>query len=255
MRAHRLFLALLLFAATARADSAPTALRTEVLATYPHDAQAFTQGLVLHQGTLYESTGLLRRSSLREVALDTGKVLRKVDLAPTLFGEGLAWARDSLIQLTWQNGLALRWDPASFAPRGETKYDGEGWGLCFDGTYLVQSDGSHRLVFRDAASFAPVRTIAVTDNGQPLRRLNELECVGGTIYANVWTTDRIVAIAPASGVVRAEIDASGLLPPAERQSLGPEAILNGIAHDDSNNTFLLTGKLWPKLFRVRFVPR
>ncbi|MDX2167424.1 MAG: glutaminyl-peptide cyclotransferase [Deltaproteobacteria bacterium] len=244
-----------LLAAPALADGGPALLRTEVLATYPHDPQAFTQGLLLHDGALYESTGLLRRSSLRQVELESGKVLRKAELPPTLFGEGLAWVHDELVQLTWRNGIALRWDPASFTKRGESTYDGEGWGLCFNGTQLVQSDGSHRLVFRDPATFAPLRTLGVTENGQPVQHLNELECVGDTIYANVWLTDRIVAIAPTSGVVRADIDASGLLTADERRGAGEDAILNGIAHDAANNTFLVTGKLWPKLFRVRFVPR
>ncbi|MEO8601165.1 MAG: glutaminyl-peptide cyclotransferase [bacterium] len=246
---------LLLFASPTLADSVPAQLRTQVLASYPHDPRAFTQGLELHDGTLFESTGLLQRSSLRQVEATTGAVQRKVDLPPDMFGEGLTWAGGELIQLTWQNGIALRWDPATFARRGEAHYDGEGWGLCFDGQHLVQSDGSARLVFRDPVTFAPVRTVAVTENGQPVLNLNELECVGDTVYANVWTTDRIVAIAPLSGVVRAEIDASSLLSPDERRALGREAILNGIAHDASNNTFLLTGKLWPKLFRVRFVAR
>lgn len=227
----------------------------EVLAVYPHDARAFTQGLLLHDGALYESTGLVGRSSLRQVELASGRVLRQRDLPPPLFGEGLAWARDELIQLTWQNQRALRWEPATFAARGEWRYDGEGWGLCFDGTHLVQSDGSQRLFFRDPATFAIVRTMAVTERGAPVDRLNELECVGDTIYANVWMTDRIVAIAALNGVVRASIDAGGLLTPDERHASGSEAILNGIAHDPANNTFLLTGKLWPKLFRVRFVPR
>lgn len=248
-----LFLLSLLAAAPAAAQS--TAMRVQVLASYPHDAGAFTQGLLLHDGALYESTGLVGRSSLRQVELATGKVLRKADLPPPLFGEGLAWANQELIQLTWQNGRALRWDPATFAARGEWHYEGEGWGLCYDGTALVQSDGSSRLVFRDPRTFAPLRTLAVTEDGKPVTRLNELECVGDTIYANVWMTDRIVAIAAASGAVRGEIDASGLLTPEERKRSGSEAILNGIAFDPSNNTFLVTGKLWPKLFRVRFVPR
>jgi len=248
-----LVLALLLVAAPAGAQ--PTALRVEVLASYPHDPRAFTQGLVLHEGALYESTGLVGRSSLRQVELGSGRVLRQTELPPPLFGEGLAWARGELVQLTWQNQRALRWDPASFAARGEWRYDGEGWGLCFDGTHLVQSDGSQRLFFRDATTFAVVRTLAVTENGQPLSRLNELECVGDTIYANVWMTDRLVAIAALNGMVRASVDASGLLAPDERRAIGGEAILNGIAHDPADNTFLLTGKLWPKLFRVRFVPR
>ncbi|MFN8642106.1 MAG: glutaminyl-peptide cyclotransferase [Candidatus Binatia bacterium] len=242
-----------LLVAPARAQ--PAAMGVEVLAVYPHDARAFTQGLLLHDGALYESTGLVGRSSLRQVELASGRVLRQRDLPPPLFGEGLAWARDELIQLTWQNQRALRWEPATFAARGEWRYDGEGWGLCFDGTHLVQSDGSQRLFFRDPATFAIVRTMAVTERGAPVDRLNELECVGDTIYANVWMTDRIVAIAALNGVVRASIDAGGLLTPDERHASGSEAILNGIAHDPANNTFLLTGKLWPKLFRVRFVPR
>lgn len=253
-RVSRLLFVLWLLAATAPAGAQSSALGVQVLASYPHDAAAFTQGLLLHDGALYESTGLVGRSSLRQVEVETGKVLRKVDLPPPLFGEGLAWANQQLIQLTWQNGRALRWDPATFTSRGEWQYEGEGWGLCFDGKALVQSDGSSHLVFRDPVTFAPLRTLAVTDDGQPVTRLNELECVGDTIYANVWMTDRIVAIAAASGAVRGRIDGSGLLTPEERKRTGSEAILNGIAFDPSNNTFLLTGKLWPKLFRVRFVP-
>ncbi|HSP99581.1 MAG TPA: glutaminyl-peptide cyclotransferase [Candidatus Dormibacteraeota bacterium] len=249
-----LLLALLLLA-VAPASAQPTAMGVEVLASYPHDARAFTQGLLLHDGALYESTGLVGRSSLRQVELATGKVLRQKDLPPPLFGEGLAWTKDELVQLTWQDGRALRWDPATFEARGEWHYDNEGWGLCFDGKALVQSDGSHHLFFRDPATFALLRTLEVTENGQPVTRLNELECVGDTIYANVWMTDRIVAIASLNGIVRGSIDASGLLTPDERKKIGSEAILNGIAFDPSNNTFLLTGKLWPKLFRVRFVPR
>lgn len=248
-----LLFALLLAAAPARAQAA--AMGVQVLASYPHDPRAFTQGLLLHDGALYESTGLVGRSSLRQVELASGKVLRQKDLPPPLFGEGLAWAKGELVQLTWQNQRALRWDPPTFEPRGEWRYDGEGWGLCFDGKALVQSDGSPTLTFRDPATFAALRTVQVTENGKPLGLINELECVGDTIYANVWTTDRIVAIAAASGAVRNSIDASGLLTAAERKTLGSQAILNGIAFDPSNNTFLLTGKLWPKLFRVRFVPR
>jgi glutamine cyclotransferase len=248
-----LAVALLLVAAPAAAQSA--AMRVETVASYPHDPRAFTQGLVWQDGALYESTGLVGRSSLRQVELTSGRVLRQADLPPPLFGEGLAWARGELVQLTWQSGRALRWAPADFASRGEWKYDGEGWGLCFDGTALVQSDGSHRLFFRDPQTFAVTRTLAVTENGQPLGRLNELECVGDLIYANVWMTDRIVAIASLNGVVRASIDAGGLLSAGERAAIGQGAILNGIAHDPGDGTFLLTGKLWPKLFRVRFVPR
>lgn len=240
-------------AAAQPSEALPT-LRVEVLASYPHDAGAFTQGLVLDNGALYESTGLYGRSSLRQVELETGKVLRRVDLPPKLFGEGLALAGGELIQLTWREGVALRWEPATFAKRGESKYDGEGWGLCFDGKELVQSDGSNRLVFRDPASFAVTRQLAVTMQGRPVNALNELECVGDLIYANVWQTDRIVAIAALNGRVREQIDATGLLSPEERAHIGGDAILNGIAYDPRTQTYLLTGKLWPKLFRVRFVP-
>lgn len=249
-------LALLVLLLAAPADAQPPQqLRVEVVASYPHDPRAFTQGLVLHDGTLYESTGLVGRSSLRAVALASGEVRRSAPLAPPLFGEGLAWMRGELVQLTWRNGVALRWDPATFTRRGEWRFDGEGWGLCFDGAHLVHSDGSHRLYFRDPETFAVVRTVAVQENGQPLARLNELECVGDRVYANVWTTARLVAIATRSGIVQASIDASTLLDAEQRRTLGGEAILNGIAYDPADGTFLLTGKLWPRLFRVRFVPR
>jgi glutaminyl-peptide cyclotransferase len=248
---------ILLAAVSARgADSAPpTALRTEVLQSYPHDPDAFTQGLLLHDGALYESTGLYGHSSLRQVELATGNVVRRVDLPPALFGEGLALAGGTLVQLTWREGVAPTYALESFARNGQFTYGGEGWGLCFDGTQFIQSDGSHRLTFRDPTTFAITRQLAVTMQGQPVTALNELECVGDSVYANIWLTDRIVEIAKLNGIVRATIDASGLLSAAERAALTHEAILNGIAYDAADRTFLLTGKLWPKLFRVRFVPK
>jgi glutamine cyclotransferase len=239
-----------------RADPAPpAALRTEVLQSYPHDPDAFTQGLLLHDGALYESTGLYGHSSLRQVELATGAVVRRVELAPDLFGEGLALAGGTLVQLTWREGVAPTYSLQSFARNGQFTYGGEGWGLCFDGTQFIQSDGSHRLIFRDPATFAVTRQLAVTMQGQPVTALNELDCVGDSVYANIWLTDRIVEIAKLNGIVRATIDASGLLSPAERSALAREAILNGIAYDAADHTFLVTGKLWPKLFRVRFVPK
>jgi glutaminyl-peptide cyclotransferase len=239
-----------------RADPAPpAALRTEVLQSYPHDPEAFTQGLLLHDGALYESTGLYGHSSLRQVELATGAVGRRVDLPPNLFGEGLALAGGTLVQLTWREGVAPTYALESFARNGQFTYGGEGWGLCFDGTQFIQSDGSHRLTFRDPTTFAVTRQLAVTMQGQPVTALNELECVGDSVYANIWLTDRIVEIAKLNGIVRATIDASGLLSPTERAGLAREAILNGIAYDAADHTFLVTGKLWPKLFRVRFVPK
>lgn len=252
----RLSPAVLLLVVTATAAVADSVWqRAEVLQSYPHDAQAFTQGLLLHNGTLYESTGLYGRSSLRQIELATGTVQRRIDLPRNLFGEGLALAGGKLVQLTWREGVAPTYDLASFTRNGEFSYSGDGWGLCFDGTEFVQSDGSHRLIFRDAATFAVTRQLAVTEHGQPVAELNELECVGDVVYANIWMTDRIVEIGKLNGVVRSNIDASGLLSPPERAALDHEATLNGIAYDPSNRTFLLTGKLWPKVFRVRFIPK
>jgi glutamine cyclotransferase len=251
-----LALLIALLAGAVRADASPPAeLRAVVLESYPHDAKAFTQGLLLHDGALYESTGHYGRSSLRQVELASGKVLRRIELPRELFGEGLALANGRLVQLTWREGVAPIYDRASFARTGQFTYSGEGWGLCFDGSQFIQSDGSHRLIFRDPATFAVTRQIAVTQDGQPVSALNELECVGDVVYANIWLTDRIVEIAKLNGIVRATIDASGLLSPADHAALAHEATLNGIAHDPANGTFMLTGKLWPKLFRVRFAPK
>jgi glutaminyl-peptide cyclotransferase len=255
----RLLLAALAAALTATASSGsqrpattetPTRLRVEVLRTYPHDREAFTQGLVLDGGRLYESTGLVGRSSLREVELETGRVIRKVDVPAPIFAEGLALAADRLIQLTWQDGRAIVYDRQKLTRQSEFTYRGEGWGLCYDGRELAMTDGSSTLSFRSPRDFSVVRTVRVTMTGRPLDRLNEIECVGGAVYANVWTEDVIVRIDAATGVVSERIDAPGLLSPIERHA---DAVLNGIAYDPSDQTFLITGKLWPKLFRVRFV--
>jgi len=230
----------------------PRLLRVEVLETLPHDPMAFTQGLVWHAGLLLESTGLQGRSSLREVEPKTGKVRRRVDLEERFFGEGLALAGDRLIQLTWQHGVALVYDHFRFAETKRFTYESEGWGLCWDGRDLVMSDGSSRLFFRDPETFEVRRSVEVRLRGQPLARINELECVGGSVYANVWMKDEIVVIDAKDGTVTAVIDAAGLLTPVERARAD---VLNGIAHDPASGDFYVTGKLWPKLFRVRFVPR
>jgi glutamine cyclotransferase len=231
---------------------APRLLRVEVRETLPHDPTAFTQGLVWHSGRLLESTGLSGRSSLREVEPKTGKVRRRVDLERRYFGEGLARVGDRLFQLTWQDGVAFVYDHFTFTETARFAYEGEGWGLCYDGSDLVMSDGSSTLVFRDPATFEVRRSVTVRLRGQPLARVNELECVGGSVYANVWMTDEIVVIDAKDGTVTAVIDASGLLSPVERARAD---VLNGIAHDPKSGDFYITGKLWPKLFRVRFVPR
>lgn len=227
-------------------------LKVKVLSIRPHDPAAYTQGLVLHGGSLYESTGLYGASTLREVNPQTGEVLRRVDLPQRSFAEGLALVGDRLIQLTWQEGVAFVWGLAGFDRTGEHRYQGEGWGLCNDGKRLVMSNGSDRLTFRDPATFAPAGEVRVTAGGRPIDWLNELECVDGVVYANVWQTDEILRIDPATGKVTAVVDASGLLTSAERQ--GGAEVLNGIAYDPQKKTFLVTGKHWPKLFEVVFVP-
>lgn len=224
--------------------------RVQVIRSYPHDRAAFTQGLLLDNGKLFESTGQVGQSSLREVELATGRVIRKVDVPPPVFAEGLTLTGDNLIQLTWQNGRALVYDKRTFARAGEFNYKGEGWGLCTSGQTLIMSDGSSNLTFRRSRDFSVIRTLAVTLDGQRLEHLNELECVGSDVYANVWMQDLIVRIDQTSGRVSERIEAPNLLSPIERRGVD---VLNGIAYDPKDQTFLITGKLWPKLFRVRFV--
>lgn len=238
-------------APTVPVGATPVPLRVEVIRSFPHDPTAFTQGLFLDEGMLFESTGLHGASSLRRVDPETGELLQQVAVDPEYFAEGLARAGDRLIQLTWQNGVALVYDRESFEPVGRFDYDTEGWGLCHDGRRLVMSDGTPRLYFRDPETFELLGELPVSQAGAPVANLNELECVGNRVLANVWQTDRIVSIDPATGAVEATIDASGLLGEAERAGAD---VLNGIAFDPASGHYLITGKLWPKLFEVRFVP-
>ncbi|MFL6235782.1 MAG: glutaminyl-peptide cyclotransferase [Thermoanaerobaculia bacterium] len=238
-------------AAAASAPDAPERLKVKVLSTRPHDPGAFTQGLVLDGDTLFESTGLNGESSLREVDPQTGKVKRKLDVPSEYFAEGLALVDGRLIQLTWQEEKAFVYNRSDFKKVAEFRYDGEGWGLCFDGARLVMSDGSNRLTFRDPKTFAVDSILSVTLAGKPATRINELECVDGVVYANVWQTDDILRIDPKDGRVTAVIDASGLLTPEERQKAD---VLNGIAWNPRTRTFLITGKHWPRMFEVELVP-
>jgi glutaminyl-peptide cyclotransferase len=226
-------------------------LRAEVVQSFPHDPAAFTQGLVLAGGVLYESTGLEGRSSVRRVEPATGRVLASVDVPRPIFGEGLAAVPGALIQLTWTSETALVYDQQTLALLRRVPYQGEGWGLCYDGTSLVMSDGSAALTYRRPDSLAVDKTVTVTLDGVPQRNLNELECVEGSVYANVWHRDFIVRVDPASGRVSDRIDASGLLSGRDRDGAD---VLNGIAYDPADGLFYLTGKLWPRLFKVRFVP-
>jgi glutaminyl-peptide cyclotransferase len=226
-------------------------LTVEVLSVRPHDPTAYTQGLLLHERMLYESTGRYGESSLRRVDPQTGEIMHQIRLADAHFGEGLARQNDRLVQLTYRQGLAFVYGIQDFGSLGRFSYRGEGWGLCYDGEHFIMSNGSATLTVRDPATFEAIDQIHVTRDGSPVLRLNELECVGNEVYANVYLTDRIVRIEKETGKVFTEIDASGLLTPMER--LRAE-VLNGIAHDPENGSFLITGKLWPKLFEVRFVP-
>ena len=249
----RALLAVLALAVTGCAPAAPAPvgpLRPEVVAEIPHDTTAFTQGLEIADGALYEGTGRAGVSQLRELDPSTGAVRRAAPLPGALFGEGITVVGDRIWQLTWQDGVALEWDRASFTVLREVPVDGEGWGLCADGDRLVRSDGTDRLRFHDPATFAETGSVAVTLDGAPVTELNELECVDGLVWANVWRTDRIVGIDPADGRVTAVVDATGLLPPDRRAGAD---VLNGIAAL-GDGEFLLTGKLWPTTYRVRFVP-
>jgi glutaminyl-peptide cyclotransferase len=229
----------------------PEQLRVEVLERRPHDPTSYTQGLVLAEGRLFESSGQYGQSELREVNPQTGDVLRSAPLDGRYFGEGLAAVGDRLVQLTWQERTAFVYRVSDFGQIGTFSYDTEGWGLCDDGSRLVMSDGSSTLYFRDRSTFGLLGTVEVMNDGEPVDELNELECVDGQVYGNVYQTESIVRIEPASGRVTAVIDAAGLL--TEDEKAGAE-FLNGIAYAPAAGTFLITGKYWPILFEVRFVP-
>ena len=225
----------------------------EVVHAYPHDPGAFTQGLVYVDGHLYESTGRNGKSSIRMVDLTTGQVLQHYDLAPAYFGEGLTNWESELIQLTWQSQLGFVYDRFSLALKRTFHYEGEGWGLTHDDMHLILSDGTPVLRFLDPNSFSVVRTVRVTDKGRPVLNVNELEYIHGEIYANVWQTDEIVRISPRTGKVLGWIDLSGLMDKSQLKD--PDAVLNGIAYDAKGDRLFVTGKLWPKLFEIKIVPK
>ncbi|HVR96619.1 MAG TPA: glutaminyl-peptide cyclotransferase [Thermoanaerobaculia bacterium] len=232
-------------------EPSPEPLKVEVLAIVPHDPESYTQGLLWHAGSLYESGGQYGQSSLRRADLATGEVKQRVEIPGKYFAEGLALVGDKLIQLTWQEKTAFVYRLSDLQKVGEHRYDGAGWGLCFDGRRLVMSNGSDTLTFRDPETFASRGEVRVTRAGVPADRLNELECVDGAVWANVYLTDEILRIDPETGKVTGTVDASGLLTPAERADA---EVLNGIAYKPDTKTFLITGKYWPRLFEVRFVP-
>jgi glutamine cyclotransferase len=252
LRSRRLAaLALSLFLAGAAPALASDTYR--VVHTYPHDRQAFTQGLIYTNGHLYESTGLKGHSSLRMEDIETGSILQFKDDPGNYFAEGLTEWGSTLIQLTWQNHVALVYDRKTFRLLRAIPFSGEGWGLTQDGKSLILSDGTATLHFLDPETLHELRRITVKDHGVPVTQVNELEFVRGQIYANIWHTDRIVRISPATGQVLGYIDLTGLLPENQRSS--PEAVLNGIAWDAQHDRLFVTGKLWPNLFEIQIVPQ
>lgn len=228
---------------------APALYGYRIVAVYPHDPAAFTQGLVFHGGFLYESTGRYGASSVRKVDLETGRVLEIRELPEDRFGEGLAVVGNRLVQLTWRSRTGYLYDLESLEPAGQFHYPTEGWGLAYDGERLLMSDGSATIYFLDPETFGITGRLAVHDRGRPVSRLNELEFINGSIYANVWQSTRIAEIDPASGRVSGWLDLSELAPPAS----GDADVLNGIAYDGNSGNLLVTGKLWPRLFMINMI--
>ena len=231
---------------------APRRYRPQTVEILPHDRMSFTQGLAWRQGVFYESAGLYGRSSVRIVDPATGEVIKERALDDQYFGEGLEVVGERVVQLTWREETAFVWQTETLAPLGTFSYSGEGWGLCAQADRFVMSDGSDVLTFRHLETFAPLGSVRVARNGEPVTRLNELECVGGLVYANIWLTDSIAVIDPAQGTVAALVDASGLAGMLDDRE-GVD-VLNGIAYRPDRDRFYLTGKLWPNLFEVELVP-
>jgi glutamine cyclotransferase len=224
-----------------------------IINAYPHDRDAFTEGLAFANGTLYEGTGLYGKSSLRRVDLISGNVLQVHALPDEYFGEGITVSRDTIIQLTWRSKKGFVYDKDSFEVLREFSYETEGWGITHDGERLIMSDGTATLYFVDADTFQISDHIQVHDNGKPVNNLNELEFIGGQIYANIWGPENIAMIDPQDGRVTGRIDLSGILPPLSDGK--PVDVLNGIAYDATNGRLLVTGKLWPQLFEIELMTK
>jgi glutamine cyclotransferase len=225
----------------------------KIVRVFPHDPTAFTQGLVYHDGFLYEGTGLNGRSSLRKVRLETGEVVQHVDLASDFFGEGIAIVKNEVFQLTWQSqvGFVYKLDDFSFVR--QFSYPGEGWGLTANGREIFMSDGTAEIRVLNATTLKEKRRFTVHDGSTPIDQLNELEMVQGQLFANIWQTDRIARISPQSGKVVGWIDLTGLLSPVYRRR--SDAVLNGIAYDSTHKRLFVTGKLWPSIFEIELIPK
>lgn len=221
----------------------------DIINIYPHDPAAFTQGLLYHDGVLYESTGLNGQSSLRKVEIQTGRVLNRIDVPAQYFAEGLAMFGGQLFQLTWQTQIGFVYDPGSLQMVKSFNYIGEGWGLTNDGQSLIMSNGTNLISYLDPRTFEVRRVLAVNDESRPIANINELEYVKGQIFANIWQTERIARIDPQSGRLTGWIYLTGLLPAEDK--IRPVDVLNGIAYDEANDRLFVTGKLWPKLFEIK----
>ncbi|HYL38366.1 MAG TPA: glutaminyl-peptide cyclotransferase [Bryobacteraceae bacterium] len=224
-----------------------------VVHSYPHDRHAFTQGLEFRAGFLYEGTGLNGQSTVRKVKLETGEVLQEVSLEPQYFGEGITVFNQQILELTWRSGIGFVYDQNSFRRLRSFNYSGEGWGLANDGSEIYMSDGTPQLRVWNPVTLREKRRFTVRDGAKPITYLNELECVRGEIYANVWQTDRIARISPKDGRVLGWVNLSGILSAAERSE--NTDVLNGIAYDVLGDRLFVTGKNWPKLFEIKLVPK
>jgi len=230
-----------------RGPSAPPVYSVNVVKTLPHDPQAFTQGLFFHGGKFYEGTGEVGASGIRAVKPDSGEVLNEQPLGPPYFGEGIVGWKDRLIQVTWQDKTGFVYNLADLSLKDSFSYTGEGWGLTHNGKQLILSDGTPTLRFLDPDSFKQVSAITVTASGCPVEKLNELEWVEGEIYANIWQTNLIARIDPATGEVTSFLDVGALGP----KSSDPDVVPNGIAYDAASKRLFVTGKLWPQLYEVK----
>ncbi len=251
------FLAVLAFTYCACAPAVPAGIPEygyEIVHTYPHDPTAFTEGLFFDGGFLYESTGLEGHSTVRKERLETGEVVEKRDLLPMYFGEGIVRWKDKLIQLTYKTEAGFVYNFQTFEPLSSFEYPGEGWALTHDGKRIIMSDGTPELRFWDPETLKETGRITVTDQGQPVKDVNELEWIKGEIFANIWQTDKIARIDPATGKVVGWIDLTGLLSPSDDVP-GQTDVLNGIAYDAKNDRIFVTGKKWPKLFEIRLVKK
>lgn len=250
MRTIALLAAALL--ATVRVQAAAPESTYKIIHVFPHDPTSFTEGLEYHDGFLYESTGIERKSVLRKVRLETGAPLQQIHLPPQIFGEGITVIHSKIFQLTYQTEIGYIYDFASFRLLNTFKYQGEGWSLTNDGANIYMDDGTAQIRVWDPNSMHELRRITVHDGVHPVDRVNEMEWVRGEIYANIWQTDRIARISPSDGRVLGWIDLKGILPPSERQGVD---VLNGIAYDAAGDRLFVTGKLWPKLFEIKVVPK